>query len=98
VANDPWEIIDGLTFYPWKGPDYERNSAVKIRILVMEETTHFGENKEAKEEYENLDEQDRASILRQTRDYDRHTAHHPLRHLFCDLPVALWRRSRNICA
>ncbi|HYW48686.1 MAG TPA: hypothetical protein VE959_37830 [Bryobacteraceae bacterium] len=40
MDDRPWEKIEGLDFYPWKGANYER-SVFGIRILVMGESTYF---------------------------------------------------------
>ena len=40
----PWQAIEGLTFYPWKGEKYGRpGSAFGTRILLMGESTYCSE-------------------------------------------------------
>lgn len=39
----PWEAIDGLEFWPWKGRNYEC-SDFGIRILVMGESTYYSDD------------------------------------------------------
>jgi hypothetical protein len=42
MDDRPWEEVDEVDFYPWKGANYDKDeSVVGIRALVMGESTYF---------------------------------------------------------